>query len=159
MLDTAASSPQYNERLEYMDKLKVRGLGFPERSVLEATSAGSRADSGTAYAFAVNNLTLIHSIITKNINKQLINKLLAFNYGEDTIDTIFMIPGPILDSHKESLFELTSDLIKSRPEVADLDTLMDRVDIPKSEEIVEVIPEVEQTPEPIVAEVPEEELE
>lgn len=130
------AQPEFIERMTYLDRLKVRGMGFPERAVLEAESSGSRADSITAAGFAIRNLEMAGHFIAKEIDAQLLDPLMRANYGDGAVDTIRYVAGPVDDMHKRELFNLAAEVAKGRPETVDLDTLYDNVAIPKSAEVL-----------------------
>ena len=136
VVETGKSKPQYDSRLMYLDRLKVRAMRFPERALLEAESSGSRADSTTAAGFAIANLELLHKLIAGEISRQLINKILLLNFGPEAVDTVWMTAAPIRDEHKLMLAEMVADIIKTRPEVIDIDSVLDELGIPKSEELL-----------------------
>jgi hypothetical protein len=136
MMDTGKTKPEFNARMAYYDKLKVRAMGFPERAILEAESAGSRADSVTAAGFAIQNLELLHKLCSNEISRQLINKILLLNFGPEAVDTVRMVPGKISQEHKTMLTELAGEILKARPDIVDINSLMDELDIPKSGEVI-----------------------
>jgi len=136
ILDTKMTDPLYVERLTYLDRLKVRAMGFPERAVLEAAASGSRADSLTAAGFAIRNLEMMHRTICRELNHQLINKMLVLNYGPEAQNKIRLSPGPLLEAHRAELVELATEVVRLRPETVDIGNLLDAIDIPKAQEVV-----------------------
>ena len=137
-LEVKGVYPLYNDRLEYMDKLKVRAMGWPERSVLEASTAGSRADSATSASFAIKNLELMHKVICNAANAGLVNKSLELNFGAEARDSVYLVPGLIDDANRRELETLAAALARRQPKAVDIDSLFDVTGIPKAKEVISI---------------------
>lgn len=90
---------------EHNEKLLIRGMGWPERAVIEATTAGSRADSESHTANASQDLEAIDMDIAAQVSQGqpeydvpgVVNELLKLNYGEDAQDAIVVKADPLED--------------------------------------------------------------
>jgi hypothetical protein len=110
LTDGGAGKGAYVERLNYLDKLKVRGLGLPERSVLEG-QFGTKAEAEEHGDFAIVNLELRHLDVVQTTNWHFVNQVLRLNYGEQYENTVFLRPTPITDKSRKFLRELYGRLI------------------------------------------------
>lgn len=102
------------DRLKYLDNLKVRGLGFPERSILEGTY-GTKAESEVQGDFAISNVELRHKSVLTQLNKHAVNQLLRLNYGPEFENTVSLTAVPITDSSRDYLRKMYSQIL-SQPE-------------------------------------------
>jgi len=89
--DKGRSSSSFIERQKYLDTLKVRGLGFPERSILEG-QFGTKAESETHANIAVVNFEMRQQIICQQLNNQIVNDITYFNFGQKNIVKIQPMP-------------------------------------------------------------------
>lgn len=135
----ASSSATFTERLKYLDALKVRAFGFPERAILEG-QFGTKAEAGEHGDFAITNLELRHITLVNFYNKYCVNHLLRVNWGEDYEDTVKITPSPLQDDEKEYLKQLYQTML-TNPEgflqeidAIDMDALRDRLGIPSTPE-------------------------
>ncbi len=93
--DTGVSSQStFIDRLAYLDKMMVRGLGFPERAILEG-EFGTKAEAGVHVAVAITNMDLLHRHITRLVNWHVVDQLLALNFGEAARGTVWLSASPI----------------------------------------------------------------
>ncbi len=127
---------------KYYDMLKVRGLGFPERSVTEGKH-GTKADAGEHGDFAFLNLQMRHNEVILTTNWHLINQLLVENYGPGTENTVLIKANEIVDKKKKALKELyfkilgNPSLVQTEVTNIDFKTIRDILDIPESESTVD----------------------
>lgn len=133
----AASMTGLTERQRYYDTLKVRGMLRPERAVIEATTAGSRADSETASDFSVLDSEGIDAILARQISKYLVNPLLAVNWGEKARGKVWIKPKPLADA-KRAVFDKILQAVLTNPSLVeelvvqtDMDAVLDAMEIPK----------------------------
>lgn len=163
MSDNGSGRGQFVERQMYLDKLKVRGLGLPERAVLEG-EYGTKADAESHADFAILNLELRHQDIVQTINWHLINQLLRLNYGEQFENTVFIKPAPITDESKKFLRDVykqwlslpDGQLLESNR--LDLDGLREQLGIPSvhfEEQPTDIIPATTGTPTTTTSAVPD----
>lgn len=128
------------ERLKYLDALKVRGMGIPERAILEG-QFGTKAESETQADFAIVIFEMRHNIITQAINgtpeiEGPINSLLVENWGEKARGTVYVSPVPIIKRDLQYFQQLYQSLLLDPDNAAienqmiDFDTLRSKLDIP-----------------------------
>lgn len=128
------ATPQFGDRLNYLDKLKVRALGFPERAILEA-STGTRADATVHASFAILNLERMGRHIARDITTQPVDRLLEENYGPDARGTVSVESGKLEDQYKNVLINLATEILKTPEGQArvDWDAVLADVGIPRTE--------------------------
>ena len=140
--DGESRQPGFIERLDYLDKLIVRGLLFPERAILEG-KYGTKADSGEHADFAIANMDLLHRHCTRLVNWYLVDRLLALNYGEDARGTIRAVASELSDDTIAWMRKVYEKILGNTEgfsaEFATIDTdaLKDELGIPKGEEVAD----------------------
>ena len=132
----STAQTQFIQRLEYLDKLMVRGLIMPERAIIEG-KFGTKADAGEHANLALTNMELLHAKTTLIFNNAIVKPALTANFGEDVADAVDIIAMPILDRKRE-FFANLYNVILSNPaalleELGSIDTeaLKDALEIPK----------------------------
>lgn len=90
------------DSLAYYDKLLFRGWLRPERAGLEATKAGSRADSQSQTDLAVVDSDTIGADFARSINEKIIDLLLVMNFGEQARGAVYAEPQPVTNDSIES---------------------------------------------------------
>lgn len=127
-------------QLRYYDALMVRGMMRPERSLLEASRGGSRADSQNHADVGMTDSEMVHADIVLSINEQIVNPLLMYNFGPDARDSVRVTAAPLVDEKKL----IDEDLLKAvaaNPQAlaqliahTDMSAWMDRVGLPQNED-------------------------
>src|SRR5690606_23916218 len=79
--EAASSQSSFGDRQRYIDSLKARAIGLPERSVLEG-QYGTRAEAEAHADFAISNIEMGHAKMIKLLNRQVVNPLLTLNFGQ-----------------------------------------------------------------------------
>ena len=95
----------------------MRGFYFPERSILEG-KFGTKAEASTHADFAIIILETRHDRFTNFLNPQLIDQLMLWNYGRETVGSVFVKAAPIADNRRAFLREVFRDLLNKDPAVA-----------------------------------------
>lgn len=85
--DKGATQVAFLDRMNYLDRLKVRALGFPERSILEG-KYGTKAEAETHADFAVSNILLRADDLIRDINWYLVDQIMELNYGPKSKGTV-----------------------------------------------------------------------
>lgn len=136
----AAGGSSFSDRLAYLDTLKVRAFGFPERSILEG-QFGTKAEAGEHGDFAITNLELRHLTLVNFYNKHCVDHLLRLNWGPDFEGTVKIVPSALADEEKAYLKSLYQSII-TNPEgflqeidQIDLPAIRDRLGIPNVPEV------------------------
>lgn len=141
--DNGSSGALYVERLNYLDRLLVRSLLWPERSLLEASS-GTRADADSHKLGGVGIRQIEAERIAEQVTAQIVRPLVAFNFGEEWSDSIRIEAAPIVDTAAEFAREIYRALLASPlsgdaiARGLDIDALTDQLGLPKLEEVMEV---------------------
>ena len=127
------------DRQKYLDALKVRAFGLPERAVLEG-QFGTKAEAEAHGSFAINNMELRHADIVQLVNWHLVNQLLRFNWGKQAENLVRVVPAPISDESVGLLKEIYRVILSSPDgflaelDSIDLEALKDRLKIPVAQE-------------------------
>lgn len=157
--DSSAGQAAFTERSSYLDKLKARALGFPERSVLEG-QYGTKADADVHSDFAIAGQELRHITLCQAYSWHLVNQLLEIEYGPDARNTVWVRPMPLTDSSRSVLKDVYKTLLGSpegQAQIAsriDVDVLAERIGIPTlpESEVEDVAPEDALPPEDVAPE-------
>jgi len=125
------------DKAKYYDMLKVRGLGFPERSITEGRH-GTKAEASEHADFALSNVKLRHDEVILATNLHLVNQMLVENYGPGTEGTVFLKSNELTDAKKRVLRELymkvltQPELVKQEVHNIDFDVLREILGIPEN---------------------------
>ncbi len=128
--DKAGKQSSFADRLNYLDKQKVRGLGLPERAILEG-SFGTKAEAGEHGNWALLNLEATDKNLVVMFNEQVIDQLVELNFGSQWVDKIKLIALPLVDTQVEFLRKLYLDI--QDPNL-DVEKLAGRLDLPQTED-------------------------
>jgi hypothetical protein len=125
--DRGGRQPGFIERLRYLDSLKMRGYLRPERTALESGGAGlGHSDVAQHVELALADGELLHQEICAAVNAQVVDRLLALNFGPGSAGGVRIVPAPLTD-RKVALF---GDLVRALAQTpAGLDLLRTRLDI------------------------------
>lgn len=137
--DKGGVAAGFTDRQKYLDCLKVRAMGFPERAMLEG-QFGTKAESEVHGDLAFVGLQLRHSMFTRQINRFCVNQLLELNYGPAARDTVYLAPNPVSDVDKNFLQQLYQNIMKNpntgMSEIGEIDTtaMRGRLGVPTHED-------------------------
>lgn len=135
LLESSGGQTSFMDRLKYLDALKVRAFGLPERAVLEG-QFGTKAEAEAHADIAVLNMELRHQLMTQSINRHVVNQVLAYNYGPQAKNKVYIQPAPIADLEKDWLKKIYEKIISdpngflTELDAIDMEALRDRVAIP-----------------------------
>ena len=139
LTDSGATSASFTERQKYYDALKVRGFGFPERSILEG-QFGTKAEAEAHGDFAVANILLRTEDMIRDLNWHVVNQLLRLNWGPEKENTVKVLGGALGKENRSFLQALYNTLL-TKPEgfTAEFDNidrgaLRDLLEVPTDEE-------------------------
>lgn len=129
-------------RMEHCDKLFVRGLLAPERTLLEGEH-GTKAEAGVHTSLVMTQRELEHRYIVRRVNEALVDHLLLLNWGPEAVGTIRVVAAPLQDA-KLAFFQEVYMLLLAHPtasidtiEGMDLDALTDAVGVAKETEVID----------------------
>jgi hypothetical protein len=134
---TATSQSAFIDRLKYLDTLKIRAFGIPERSILEGVH-GTKAEAETHSDLYLSTVDTKHRLICDQINEQIIVPLMRFNYGKKVERTVWIEPAPLVDAQFQTVKEIYRLLVQSpqiiTKEIENLDVpaLRDQLGIPSA---------------------------
>jgi hypothetical protein len=135
LLSGSSGGGAFTERLNYQDKMKVRGLGLPERAVIEG-EYGTKADAQAHGDFAILNLELRGQDWANTVSWHCVDKLMRWNWGEEHVGKIKCKANPISDANKAFLRDVyktlmtNPDAVVAELENMDRDALRDTVGVP-----------------------------
>ena len=118
---------EFKELMTYHDQLMMRGWLVPERAATEAQSSGSRADSESHgdIASAVGQSVLDDMLSTWN--KQLVNRILAVNFGRASAGTVRVVRVPLTAAQKKFYQDMCSKVLQ---QPSNIDILLKAVNMP-----------------------------
>lgn len=125
-------------QLRYWDVQMVRAWRKPERSLLQADTAGSRADSQSHGDISDADCDMIHAGIVEQINQQVVDNLLAINFGESSRGTVRIAPVPLVNEQRLTDQKLLNAILENPqalPELIDhldMDAWLDRTGLPRN---------------------------
>lgn len=127
------------EALRYLDAMICRGYHCPERSIIEATQSGSRADSESHTDASTADSDYLHQLVTDAVQKQIVDRLMEMNYGPEAVGTVKLVAKPIADAQKIVDNKILDAVVKgNKPFVEllnhiDMDAWFARTGLPKNE--------------------------
>ena len=133
--DSSARQHSFTNRLEYLDKLMVRGLMVPERAILEG-QFGTKAEAGVHADLALTHMELLHEHITRHINWYAVDQVLDLNFGPDARGTVRLAPSPLVDAKREFTQQLFLEFAKNPSSMAaewaaiDTDAMKETLGVP-----------------------------
>lgn len=139
--------------LTHFERLMVRGLLISERSVIEATMAGSRADSETAADLSLVIAEDLQDDIINAINKYLVNPLLVYNFGPDAADTVVVRAEKLQDESKAMLRSVMAAYLNNPnnadvvAQLLDIDKGIDTLGLPRKGNIEDAANLADDSPE------------
>ncbi len=129
--DKGKKQASFNDRLKYLDAQKVRGIGFPERSILEG-NFGTKAEAGVHGDLALQNIEATDREIVRAMNNQLINQLAEVNFGAELVGKVRLVAAPLVDKQISFFRDVYKELVKSDPDI-DMVAMRDKLDVPTEE--------------------------
>lgn len=130
-----AQSSNFIDRQKYLDALKMRAFGLPERAILEGTH-GTKAEADTHSNVALATIDTKHRLICQQVNYHIIRKLMRLNYGKGYDNHIYIEPAPVVDSKFATIkrvYELilqNQNLVEWEAQSIDMEQLRAELDIP-----------------------------
>jgi len=134
--DHTARQYSFVARLQYLDKLKVRAMGYPERAILEGTF-GAKSEAGVHANIAASAQDVRHRYITHKLNEGVVDQLLMINFGPEAKGAVRILPAPITDASVTFLQNIYK-MMMNNPETVqaeyndgiDMNRFKDRIGIP-----------------------------
>lgn len=110
MESTGSSSSHLLSRMQHLETLMVRGIGLPERSLLEGKH-GTKADAAVHADVALTSAIDRSDYILSMLNEGPIDAGLVLNYGPEQKGKVRLISEPIGETEKTFLREIFKLLI------------------------------------------------
>lgn len=102
----------FTERQKYLDVLKVRAYGLPERMLLEGEH-GTKAEAGEHANIAIVGMELRHQVTCDAINRHVIDQMLRINFGRQFEGSVRIMPAAIDQRQRAFLRQLYSQILAS----------------------------------------------
>lgn len=135
MTDSGTARSSFIDRARYLDSLKARALGVPERSVLEG-QFGTKAEAEAHADFALTNIELRHQELVDTYNWHWVNQWLRLNWGPQAENTVKIVVSPLSDFRRGVIRKVYETLL-ANPEalaqeisVIDMEALREKMGIP-----------------------------
>ena len=136
LTDGGKGQQPFTDRQKYLDVLKVRAFGFPERAILEG-QFGTKAEAESHGDVAVSNLEVRHAMVVLQYNLKIVDLILAWNYGPQSKGKVRIKPSPLADDTK-AFFRQVYLAMLSNPQgfmtemsAVDLQQIRDRLGLPE----------------------------
>lgn len=117
--DSSNTQTTFTDRQKYLDTLKVRAFGIPERSVLEG-QFGTKAEAEVHADMGLATIDTKHRQVVRQLNEQAVRQLMRINYGEEVQDTVKIMVAPLVDSRFAVLKESFRLLMQSPNTIDDI---------------------------------------
>lgn len=127
--DLSPKQPSFQDRLKYLDSLKLRGLFVPERACTEG-KYGTRAESESHIDLLITNMESIDRTIVQALNMQVVDQLLALNWGLPP-GVVRLVAAPLIDEQIDFLRKLY--LLTSGKQI-DVLALQEKLNVPLGEQ-------------------------
>jgi len=134
MESTGSSSAHLLSRMQHLETLMVRGIGLPERSLLEGKH-GTKAEAKVHTDVALTSAIDRSDYIIGKLNEGPVNAGLVINFGPEQEGKVRLIAEPIGDDEKAFLREVYMQIL-STADVALLD--LENIDMATVREITGV---------------------
>jgi len=148
--DKGSGQVAFENKLKYLDVLKVRAFGVPERSILEG-QYGTKAEAEAHADIAMSNLDVKHEALCSIYNTELVNKYLRYHYGREYEGTVWILPAAMNENMvvfmRRLYLQLMTDpniLAQEYPNI-DMNAVREGLDIPEAvtSEVETTVPEEE----------------
>jgi hypothetical protein len=150
--NVSQAMPGFIQKLEYLDKLKFRGVLRPERSGLEAVAAGSRADSEQHTATGAADSESIDADLTASFDEGPYRTAIRLNFGEEVARRIHLVASPLQERKQAIFWKFLDRVMSSDPDVAtamaltgDVDAMLTQSNVPSlKRKFADVLAEVQK---------------
>jgi hypothetical protein len=136
----AASAAQnltgLTDRQRYYDALMFRAWLRPERVGLESKH-GSRAEAAEHSESALTDSELLHADACDQLSRGVIDELLAYNFGPDSIGSVYLSPAPLQEAKRNVLQKLLEAAWRDPATLnqflsqTDMDAVFDEMEVPR----------------------------
>lgn len=131
----SSTSASFIDRMKYLDSLKMRAFGLPERAILEG-SHGTKAESIVHSDIALSIVDTKHRLLCSQLNLQVLPHLMNFNFGKKYKWSICVKPAPLVDTQFATVKDIyrlilsNGDALVEEVKNIDLKSMRDELGIP-----------------------------
>lgn len=140
LLEASGSSEStFVGRQKYLDALKARALGIPERAVFEG-QFGTKAEAEAHADFAISNIEMSHTKLVTQFNRGVVDPMLLVNRGPAFVGKVRVQATPLSDWQRGQLRQMFSAYLASSEGAAeeidkiDWDAIKEQLRIPIRDE-------------------------
>jgi hypothetical protein len=136
LISAQTQQSQFVDRAKYLDSLKARGMGVPERAIFEG-QFGTKAEAEAHADFAIDNIEMLHRRGLTQLNQQLVDFLLEVNCEPDYIGQVKVEATPLSDAKRAMLRQLFMQHFSNpdgqalRADTINWDAIQDELGIPQ----------------------------
>ena len=112
--DKGGGQQPFIDRLKYLDVLKVRAFGFPERALMEG-QFGTKAEAEAHADLAIMNMETKYNALVSQYNRRIVRYLMRLNWGAEYEKSVFLKAAPLADKAVAFLREIYK-LVFQNPE-------------------------------------------
>lgn len=136
--DKGQGQAPFLDRFKYIDTLKVRAFGWPERTMLEG-QFGTKAEAEAHADLGILNMECKHEAYCEQFNEQFVERFIEYNAGAEYKGCVKIKPAPLADRARATLIEVYKLLLASPEAFAqelmniDVKALRDRIGVPEAQ--------------------------
>lgn len=108
----STSAAGFIDRQKYLDALKFRAFGFPERSLQEGKH-GTKEEADVHGDVALSIVDTRHRLITNQLNLYSIPHLMTMNFGKKYAYSVGVDPAPLVDNQFATVKEIYRMLLQN----------------------------------------------
>lgn len=137
----ASSAASFIDRQKYLDALKMRAFGFPERAILEGKH-GTKEEADVHGDVALSIVDTKHRLICDALNAGPVRNLIRLHYGRKFENSVCIEPAPLVDNQFATVKEIyrlilqTPETLVQEVQNISLKIMRDKLGIPNSGEDV-----------------------
>lgn len=146
----SSAATSFIDRQKYLDTLKIRAFGFPERAILEGKH-GTKEDAAEHADIALGIVDTKHRLICDQLNNGPVKTFVRFHFGKEFENSVCIEPAPMMDTQfataKEIYRMILQNPITLSQEVQNIDmqVMRDKLGVTSSGANVEVGGELEES--------------
>lgn len=133
----SATHMSFIDRQKYLDALKMRAFGFPERAILEGKH-GTKEEADVHGDVALSIVDSKHRLLCNQLNTGPVEKILTVNFGKKWGRAVCVKPAPLVDSQFATIKEFyrlllqTPDTLLQEAQNIDTKAMRDELGVPSS---------------------------
>lgn len=112
LLTDSGGGASFHDRQKYLDALKVRSFGWPERAVLEG-EFGTKAEAEAHSTFAITLQEHRYDMVVMHYNRYAVRAVMEMNYGPKERNKVWIEPTGLTDEEKSFFRQLYMQMLQS----------------------------------------------